>query len=376
MSEVQYPLEAPLDSAPAGPVQPNDVAEGDEVNREYPGNQFVKLSSGTDIDVEKVNHYDQFSTTAALNLQEPLHSARSDDKAYPVSAEQGNRIVTSAVNSSSEAEGKEEYVENPKLQEDCIDARMSGTKVCAKIGLNFDQRPAKDVCQFCNGIGHNHRSCQQLRLKCYICGTWGHPGYLCAMRACLICFTFGHFTSKCPVSRSSIYKRICNRCHCRGHLEKDCPDLWRQFHSSTGSHCTLGQNWEKKNQTCLYCFNCGSEGHLGYQCNRAGLYNNRIFHFKPYVTVYSTLEELRITKTSQALEIYEQLHKRRGSSHDKESPVFGEKDVKTLKSIGDRKRTKRTICISRRKRLLLQEQPSLQKAKSGVKSSQTEIGKD
>ncbi|CDW53789.1 zf-CCHC domain containing protein [Trichuris trichiura] len=288
MSEVQYPLEGSLDPMPTMLIErPNDVViQGDEANREYPGKRFVKLDNFKDAGVELADNCEHFSSTTitTVPIQEPIHCAPSD-KTNPIPTMKDNAAID----------------EKGEPREDCANEYKVEAKTCAEIEVNFDQRPKKDICQFCNGTGHSHRSCQQLKLKCYICGTWGHPGYLCEMRACLICFTFGHFSSKCPMSRSNIYKRICNRCHCRGHLEKDCPDVWRQFHSSIGSHCELGQNWEKKNRTCLYCFNCGNEGHLGHQCNQAGLYNNRIFQFKPYVTVYSTLEELRITKTSQEL---------------------------------------------------------------------------
>ncbi|KFD72717.1 hypothetical protein M514_01844 [Trichuris suis] len=395
MSEVQYPLEGSLDAVPTTPAeQPNDVViQGDEASREYPGKRFVKLYNFKDVvfyagdGVEFTDNCEQFSTTMTdAPIQEPAHCAPSD-KTNPISAMKDNPAM-------NEKEKDDEHTENREPREgnsynttlfprvcgsvsDCADAYIVEAKTCTEIEVNFDQRrPKKDICQFCNGTGHSHRSCQQLKLKCYICGTWGHPGYLCEMRACLICFTFGHFSSKCPMSRSNIYKRICNRCHCRGHLEKDCPDVWRQFHSSTGSHCELGQNWEKKNRTCLYCFNCGNEGHLGHQCNQAGLYNNRIFQFKPYVTVYSTLEELRITKSSQELEFYGRLHKARESSRQKESTVLKNKHLKTFGSFRNRKRQKRTFYARGRKRLLLQEQSSLRSETSVVSNTQTEGHKD
>ena len=63
-----------------------------------------------------------------------------------------------------------------------------------------------------------------------------------------------------------------------GHVQRDCPDIWRRFHltlegESPVSFTAVGHSSDK-HQADVWCCNCGRRGHLADECRR--------FAYSPY----------------------------------------------------------------------------------------------
>lgn len=118
-------------------------------------------------------------------------------------------------------------------------------------------------------------------LKCLVCAQSGHLAKTCQALTCSICWAFNkHVTNNCPSSSKCSKCRelchsqldcpyklkkmdqqevLCDLCQRSGHVEEDCELMWR----------TSGRPWESNfsNKIVrLYCYECGSSGHLGNDC--------------------------------------------------------------------------------------------------------------
>jgi hypothetical protein len=58
-----------------------------------------------------------------------------------------------------------------------------------------------------------------------------------------------------------------------GHVQRDCPDIWRRFHRTLEGETPVSAASEK-HQTAVWCCNCGRRGHLAEDCRR--------FAYSPY----------------------------------------------------------------------------------------------
>jgi cellular nucleic acid-binding protein len=132
------------------------------------------------------------------------------------------------------------------------------------IGANCPNPAKPKPCPLCASIDHEQRNCPFNRI-CFNCGIPGHVSRDCKYRRglprrmiCSICFQEGHHRLQCRagsyVHSSPLLKdAICMHCNKRGHFL--CKKL-KWFYDLRG----------------ISCFNCGSQGHSGYDCRRPNLY--------------------------------------------------------------------------------------------------------
>jgi hypothetical protein len=59
-----------------------------------------------------------------------------------------------------------------------------------------------------------------------------------------------------------------------GHVQRDCPDIWRRFHRTLEGETPVSGAASEKPQTAVWCCNCGRRGHLAEDCRR--------FAYSPY----------------------------------------------------------------------------------------------
>jgi hypothetical protein len=53
-----------------------------------------------------------------------------------------------------------------------------------------------------------------------------------------------------------------------GHVQRDCPDIWRRFHRTLEGETPVSAASSEKHQTAVWCCNCGRRGHLAEDCRR------------------------------------------------------------------------------------------------------------
>eukprot|EP00980_Cylindrotheca_fusiformis_P024240 scaffold11675_cov123-Cylindrotheca_fusiformis.AAC.9 len=141
---------------------------------------------------------------------------------------------------------------------------------CGKVGHiepNCTNPMKPKPCTLCGSIEHNQYQCP-CRQICFNCGIPGHVSRDCSFRRgmprrmiCGICFQQGHHRLQCREPSSYVYNNptlrqdaICMQCGKQGDF-LCCKEL-KFFYGLKG----------------LSCFNCGGQGHLGYECERPNMY--------------------------------------------------------------------------------------------------------
>lgn len=137
---------------------------------------------------------------------------------------------------------------------------------CGEVGhYESDcKNPAKPrPCALCGSLEHQDRRCD-FKMICFNCGCPGHSARDCQERrglprrlVCGICFESGHHRNSCRNYRGSgagaSRDAICMDCGNRGHFL--CREL-KWFFGLQG----------------ISCFNCGVQGHSGFQCSRPNVF--------------------------------------------------------------------------------------------------------
>ena len=135
---------------------------------------------------------------------------------------------------------------------------------CGQVGhIGADcPNPAKPKpCCLCGKTGHDFRGCPSKQI-CFNCGQPGHVSRECTMRrglprrmVCGTCFQSGHHRLQCHHRNppQGVWDAVCMDCGKKGHFM--CKEL-KWFYGLRG----------------MSCFNCGGQGHSGYDCKRPTLY--------------------------------------------------------------------------------------------------------
>lgn len=125
-------------------------------------------------------------------------------------------------------------------------------------------------CGICGSLEHDDRRCDQ-KMICFNCGVPGHSVRDCTQRrglprriVCTICFESGHHRNSCRNYRGNgiglSQDAVCMQCgKQRGGGQFLCCKEVQWFYGLKG----------------IFCFNCGKEGHSGFQCQRPKLFQCR-----------------------------------------------------------------------------------------------------
>lgn len=152
--------------------------------------------------------------------------------------------------------------------------------------------PLRMACHNCEETGHLKYDCPKPKKEttCLNCGLTGHWFRECPRELCYNCGYPGHQARECKMPRVSPNKP-CTRCKQYGHQEKLCPDIWRQFHSTTsvsqmahGQPVRQGREMSRKPPS---CYNCGRQGHWGFECSKET--DNNSYRISQFVVRYDGL---------------------------------------------------------------------------------------
>ncbi|CAG5102413.1 Oidioi.mRNA.OKI2018_I69.chr1.g289.t1.cds [Oikopleura dioica] len=133
-----------------------------------------------------------------------------------------------------------------------------------RLSLTFLNRYAAGDQQWCEDYPEHGMPCRK-------CGQKGHTVINCTSppsEKCVLCGAYDHHHNYCPDTCELEYKNFVIPCfHCRqaGHLGRNCPDHWRQFHRTTSSKFTPFDN--SANAKVPSCYNCAGQ-HYGHECTR------------------------------------------------------------------------------------------------------------
>ncbi|PSN45700.1 hypothetical protein C0J52_11941 [Blattella germanica] len=164
-----------------------------------------------------------------------------------------------------------------------VQRSMSNTRSQWPV-LFDDIAPPRNVkrnvrCNNCNTFGHGARMCPEPPKVdvCLFCGTTGHLNSKCPTPICLRCgqpsssYNFG--CRNCSALAYSL--AYCNKCNSNGHLEFECPESWRRYHSTTTTEgmANLPETVYKPRDQ-QFCCNCAARGHLYEECRKSPLSGN------------------------------------------------------------------------------------------------------
>lgn len=168
-----------------------------------------------------------------------------------------------------------------------------GRASSASLLNNEVSKDISTICFRCKQVGHMESSCTNAinRKPCALCGMTDHDMRACPNQTiCFNCGTPGHVSRDCTMRRGLPRRMVCGLCFQSGHHRLQCRmrsanDLPQSVSSSaTCMTCGKKGHFLCKDLKWFYglrgmsCFNCGSQAHSGYDCERPTLYqciNNR-----------------------------------------------------------------------------------------------------
>lgn len=159
---------------------------------------------------------------------------------------------------------------------------FQGNTQSKKSLKRYWEKDLSTKCFRCRRIGHTEAECtfEEKPRPCHLCGSTEHQHRLCPISTiCFNCGIPGHVSRNCILPKGIPRRIVCTYCYQSGHhrmaCRSTCPNnIFSQAKCITCPRqghfvCSAkDRDWISPRTNGVYCFNCGAEGHIGYDCKR------------------------------------------------------------------------------------------------------------
>nr|NP_001071924.1 zinc finger protein [Ciona intestinalis]BAE93321.1 zinc finger protein [Ciona intestinalis] len=234
-------------------------------------NQILEQKGGED-------HLSKFLTQKSLGFYYEFDNQCSSSNERDVREQKFSHLVDDNSDSDISDLEKWEILDDVKdsNEENTIHIHVSEDAVTSDDSKACWKICKEDILAGLNKYRDTRRYFGDSNVRCKNCDLTGHIANECSkpkkVKPCFQCGIKGHMAKFCPkhipVSRRHL-SFSCNRCEQMGHIQSECPDLWRQYHKTTkaGSLVTSSLPLPMSKKKC--CYNCGKRGHFGFDCKKS-----------------------------------------------------------------------------------------------------------